>query len=380
MIVPILPSLFTDPKSSEFLLHSINPSWWYFIAGATTGLFGIMQFIFAPILGEFSDKVGRKPVLLGCIAVLIIANTLFAISILIHSFTLAIFSRAIAGISSANFSVAGAVIADSTTFKNRTSNFGIIGMAFGAGFVLGPALCSLLVSITGSSSVPFFFAGGFGLLNLYWVQTMLPETNLHPKDRNNSSLFPGITSIKKAVINKTLRPVYLCSFFFFIPFIFISTFSTFFLTDKFNLNQKELGIYFTTVGVAMILTQGFLLRIVTKITSEYTLICISLLAFCLSLIFFPHMPTLHAQYLFIPAIVIPIALVNSNLNALLSKLSNKDDQGVALGILGSISALISGIAPLVGGFFISHFGYIFLFMFGSISAVIAFLYMRSLQK
>lgn len=140
MIIPIIPILFTDPTSPSFLLAGYSRDAQYLLAGLLTAVFGLMQFLGAPILGELSDVYGRKRLLILGVGVLAISQLLFGFGVEIGSLWLLFISRAVAGLAGANFSVAQASIADVTDPKDRAKNFGLIGAAFGIGFILGPIL------------------------------------------------------------------------------------------------------------------------------------------------------------------------------------------------------------------------------------------------
>jgi DHA1 family tetracycline resistance protein-like MFS transporter len=158
MVIPIIPILFTDPSSPSFMLpdtRSLAISY----CGLITALFGLMQFIASPILGELSDVYGRKRLLTLGVATLAIAQMLFGFGIGIASLALLLVSRAIAGLAGANFSIAQAAIADVSEPHERAKNFGLIGAAFGIGFILGPLLGGWIAHLTGHASSPFWFAG-----------------------------------------------------------------------------------------------------------------------------------------------------------------------------------------------------------------------------
>ena len=169
MIIPIIPIIFTDPTSPSFLLSGYTTGEQYLFAGLLTALFGLMQFLGAPLLGELSDVYGRKKLLILGVGVLAVSQLLFGFGIEIGSLTLLFFSRAIAGLAGANFSIAQASIADITEPKDRAKNFGLIGAAFGIGFILGPTLGGLLSHTFNNAAVPFWIASLLGIGNVLFV-------------------------------------------------------------------------------------------------------------------------------------------------------------------------------------------------------------------
>lgn len=165
LIIPVVPDLI------EELLHSTDNSKASQYAGFLTLAYAATQFLFAPILGNLSDKYGRRPVLL-------LSLLGFGIDYIFVSFAPSItwlfIGRIIAGITGASFTTASAYIADISTSENRTQNFGMIGAAFGLGFILGPLLGGLLGEL--GTRVPFYVAAGLALLNCLYGYFILPES------------------------------------------------------------------------------------------------------------------------------------------------------------------------------------------------------------
>jgi MFS transporter, DHA1 family, tetracycline resistance protein len=122
MVIPIIPIIFTDPTSSSFLLTGISSSYWYFLAGLTTAIFGIVQFFASPILGELSDVYGRKKLLFLGVSVLAFSQCIFGLGIIAKSLTLILLSRFVGGFAAANFSIAQATIADLSQPQDRAKN------------------------------------------------------------------------------------------------------------------------------------------------------------------------------------------------------------------------------------------------------------------
>lgn len=224
MIIPIIPIIFTDPSSPHFLLGGYSVGAQYIFSGAVTALFGLMQFIAAPILGELSDVFGRKKLLMVGVGVLAFSQILFGFGIEIASLSLILVSRAIAGIAGANFGIAQASIADVTAPKDRAKNFGLIGVAFGLGFIIGPTLGGLVASVTGSPSSPFWLAGALGILNMVSISLFLSETNMNRSERKKFTLLRGIHNLQSAFRDVDARPLYLANFLYVSGFVFFTSF------------------------------------------------------------------------------------------------------------------------------------------------------------
>ncbi len=268
MLVPILPVLFTDPTSPSFLLQGYSVGEQYFMAGLLTALFGLMQFIASPILGELSDAYGRKKLLTLGVAVLAVSQLIFGFGIEIASLWLLLVSRMVAGLAGANFSIAQAAIADVSAPNERAKNFGLIGAAFGIGFILGPLLGGFIAETTHNAAAPFWFAGILGIVNVLFISLMLPETHKTMSGAHHFHWLKGIHNIRDAFRDRDARPVYLTNFLYMSGFSFFVSFIGVLLVAKFHFSEASIGTFFGVVGAWMVVTQLFLLRLVAGKYSE----------------------------------------------------------------------------------------------------------------
>lgn len=350
MIIPIIPIIFTDPSSPSFLLHGFSTQMQFLIAGGITALAGIMTFFAAPILGELSDLYGRKKLLAVCIGVLAISQIFFGLGILLSSLTILFISRAVAGLAGANISIAQASIADITEPKNRARNFGLIGVAVGIGFIIGPALGGSIASLSHSASIPFFVAGALGVINLISVTFFLPETRKIPESKlHNITLFKALHNIRAAFNGKESSLLYVSSFMYLTGFAFFTSSTGIFLVQKFSLTEGGLGTYFGVLGMWIVITQGLILRIITKKYTEKQILKYSLVGVASAVIIMPLMPSTIFIYVLLPFIAVPQGLSMANMNALISKSVTPDKQGAAMGINASLSALAQGLVPALAG-------------------------------
>lgn len=348
MVIPIIPVLFTDPDSHSFLLAGYSVNMQYFIAGAITAVFGIMQFIAAPLLGELSDVFGRKRLLMLGVGVLAVAQMIFGFGITIGSLAVLFISRTIAGFAGANFSIAQAIIADVSKPEERAKNFGLIGAAFGIGFILGPLLGGWLAHL-GGSAAPFWFSGILGILNLLFLFYMLPETHQNRRKTEHFHIFKGLQNIKQAFADKDAAPVYWMSFLYMSGFAFLTSFSGVLTVKKYTFSEAMLGTYFGAIGVWVVITQLFVLPLIMKKYRERQVLRFSLIALAVVVGVFPFMPNTIFQFLLIPFIAIPQGLSFAMIGALVSKSVSAEKQGAALGINGSLIALSQGLVPLLAG-------------------------------
>jgi len=342
----------------------------FLIAGAITAIFGLMQFIAAPIFGELSDIYGRKRILTFGVGVLAFSQLLFGMGINIAFVPLLFAARAIAGLAAGNFSVAQAAIADITDPAHRAKNFGIIGAAFGMGFIIGPLLGAWLTAFFGSPAVPFWVASALGLTNVIFISLMLPETHHVRSKERNFSMLKGIHNIRAAIRDVDARPVYLANFFYMSGFTFFTTFIGILLVSL-HFTEATVGTFFAGVGVCIVITQLFILRILANKYSEKAILRYSMLCVALFMFIYPFVGSGALIFILIPFLSVPQGLSVANLPALISRSVSPLKQGAALGINGSMIALATGIVPLVAGIGSSVIGIKLPFIAGSLLVLLA---------
>ena len=356
---PILPQLLGNPNSPHYLLRdgqTVQSG--YITFGFLVAIYPVMQFFATPILGQLSDRFGRKPVLALSLAGTSLGYALFATGIVIKNIPLLFAARALDGITGGNLSVAQASIADVTKPEDRTKNFGLIGAAFGVGFIVGPFLGGVLAdpSVVSwfSASTPFWFAAMLAAANTTQVLLQFDETNKHIR-HFPMQLFKGVANIARAYAMPELRTIFLTSFFFNAGFGFFIAFFGLFLIHRFNFNEARIGNFFAWVGVCAIFTQIVTTRRVAAKFSESQVLKVSLLG--VALVMFAYLAAPSPMWLFLVA---PISstfngLSLANMGGLLSRSVAPQVQGEILGIGSSIAALANSLPPLLGGFFAATF-------------------------
>lgn len=350
MLIPILPIILTDASSPSFLLSGYSVQQQYLVAGLLTAVFGLMQFIAAPLLGELSDIYGRKKLLTLGVGLLALSQVVFGYGIVIASLPLLFVSRMVAGLAGANFSIAQASIADVTEPQDRAKNFGLIGAAFGLGFIIGPVLSGFVAHGTDNASSPFFLAGLLGIVNLLFITYFLPETR-KTEDRvwKKFSMLTGVRNIKVALTEVDTKPVYGASFLYQSGFTFFTSFVGVLLVRTYGFSETSIGVFFGAVGVCIVFTQLVILRYLTKRYSERQILRVSLIVLAVVLAVYPFAPHIYILYMLVPILAVANGLSMANMGALISKGVSKEKQGAALGINGSLMALAQGIGPLIAG-------------------------------
>lgn len=340
IIIPVLPKLI------EQLIHgSISDASRY--GGWLTGTYAIMQFLFAPIIGGLSDKYGRRPVLLFSLFG-------FALDYLFLSFAPSIgwlfVGRAIAGVTGASFTTATAYIADISTNENRAQNFGMVGAAFGLGFIIGPVIGGLLGSF--GPRIPFMVAAGLSFLNCIYGYFVLPES-LAKENRRSfkwKTAVPGLSllSLKKY---PALGGLIVSFFLIYIASHAVQSNWSFFGIEKFGWNTKTIGISLGVVGLLVAAVQGGLIRVVNPWLGNEKSVYTGLLLYALGLLLFAFSSQSWMMFVFL----IPYCLggiCGPALQSIMSVSVPANEQGELQGALTSLISLTSMIGPpLMTGLF-----------------------------
>lgn len=351
IVIPVLATALLDPSAG--LAGDATKEMRNILYGLLVATFSAAQFFGAPILGALSDRHGRRGLLLLSIFGTMIGYIVFALGLMTGSITLLFVSRAIAGFAGGNLAIANSVIADVSDPKSRAKNFGMIGMAFGLGFILGPFLGGVLsdpdISPWFTFSTPFWFAAIISLLNMFSVWKFLPET-LKTKRSAAIDAFTGLRNIRKALGMGSLRTVLLVIFIWSLGINFFFQFYQVFLIGKFQFDQGDIGNLFGFIGLCIALVQGLLTRTLSSRLAPHKIIRVTLLGLSISIPLLLLPDSVWGLYAMNVLIAIWNGLTFPNMTALVSNLAGKESQGEALGITQSVQSLGTILPPLLGGF------------------------------
>ena len=355
ILIPVFPQLVTPGSPDSILPAGWNVAKGFILLGWLSAAYPLAQFLAAPIMGQLADRYGRKPVLAISILGTAIGYALFAIGLLTKNIPLLFFSRILDGFTGGNISVAQAAIADISTPKNRAKNFGLIGMAFGLGFILGPYIGGKLAdpSVVSwfSATTPFWFAAILSLINACLVLIVLPET-LKVKENKRLDLARPFRNIASAFSRPGLRSVMPTSFLFTAGFTFFTTFFGLVLLNKFGFSPSNTGDYFAYVGLWIAIVQGGIVGFVAKKRKDYQVLRIAPFITAIGLMAYFFIPAGEYKWLFLvaPFLALGNGLTMAFMSSLVSRVTPKEMQGEALGINASVMALAQSIPAIISGY------------------------------
>ncbi|CDZ47962.1 TCR/Tet family MFS transporter [Neorhizobium galegae] len=331
LIFPILPSLLQDVTHTENVAPYI---------GIMTALYAVMQFIFAPVLGSLSDRLGRRPVLLISLAGAAINYLFLAFA---PSLWMLLLGRAIAGLTSANTSVAAAYITDISPEDKRARRFGLFNAMFGIGFIVGPILGGALGDYW--LRLPFMAAAMLNACNLLLAFFILPESRTPKREKIDLGALNPLRPLRWVFSVKSLLPI------IFIFFVFSATGEAYgtswalWGSDAFRWNGLWIGLSLGTFGVCQTLAQAFLPGPAVKLLGERTAILTGVASACIALtvmafateswMIFAIMPVFALGGIGVPA-----------LQSLATRQVDESQQGQFQGVLASAVSLASIVGPL----------------------------------
>ncbi|GGP26866.1 TCR/Tet family MFS transporter [Silvimonas amylolytica] len=332
LIFPILPRLLAE------VTHTGNVAAWI---GIMTALYALMQFVFAPVLGALSDRLGRRPVLLISLAGAAINYLLMAFS---SQLWMLFLGRAIAGLTSANMAVAMAYLTDITPEDQRARRFGLFNAVFGAGFIIGPVLGGVLGDY--NLRLPFIAAAALNAANLLLALLVLPESRTPSREPIHLAALNPLRPLRWALAMKPLLPVMLIFFIFSGTGEVYGTCWALWGNDAFQWNGLWVGLSLGAFGVCQTLAQAFLPGPAVKVFGERGAVLAGIAGVCVALV----VMALTRQGWLVFAIMPVFALGGIGapaLQAMATRLVDEGQQGQFQGVLASVVSLASIIAPLV---------------------------------
>jgi DHA1 family tetracycline resistance protein-like MFS transporter len=344
IILPIIPDLIMELTGEGTAMAVIYGMW-------LTTAFAGMQFLFSPVLGEISDRFGRRPILL-------IALLGLSIDYVIHAWaptiTWLFLGRFLAGITGASFTVASAYIADISTKEEKAKNFGLIGAAFGLGFIIGPGIGGFFGEL--DIRLPFYIAAGLTFANFLFGWFFVPEslTLENRRSINVLKMIPGVSLVSL----RNYKGVLLLIFAFFLANLagqaLPSTWS-YYGIERYDWSPREIGISLMVVGLLVAIAQGFLVGVLVKKFGKRTVVISGFLLWTVGMFLF----SLASEPWMLYAFLIPYALggvAGPTVQGVISNQVSEKEQG---NLQGAITGLIS-VTAILGQLIFSPVFYYFI--------------------
>jgi len=343
IIIPVLPKLI------EELIHG-NVSVASQYGGWLTFAYSFMQFFFSPVVGNLSDKFGRRPVLLFSLLG-------FGIDYIFLSFAPTIgwlfLGRAVAGMTGASFTTATAYIADISKPEDRAKNFGMVGAAFGLGFIIGPVIGGLLGHF--GSRVPFLAAAGLTFLNLFYGLLVLPESlpvsNRRKFEWRRANPFGAFRHIRKY---PTVAALAVSFFLVYMAGQSVQSVWAFFGIERFHWSEKVIGLSLGTVGLLFAVVQGVLIRYINPRLGNTRSVYFGFILYTIGLVLFASATQGWMMFIFL----VPYCLGGISGPALQSIITGhvpSNEQGELQGALTSLISVSAIISPVIMTSLFSYF-------------------------
>ena len=343
IIIPVFPKLIMGMEHCDESRAAVIGGWMMF-------WFAVMQFFMSPVLGSLSDKYGRRPILL-------LSLFGFGLDFLLLAFapdlTWLFIGRIIAGIMGASYTTATAYIADISDESNRSKYYGMLGAAFGLGFILGPGLGGLLAGW--GVRVPFIACAILSMLNFLYGYFILPESlkaeNRRIFEWKRANPIGALMHLRKYT---TIIGLLVCFFLLYLAAQAVMTNWQYYSMLKFQWDETKIGISITAVGVLVAFVQGFLVRIVNPKIGNQNAVLIGLALYTIGLLAFGLAPT--GFYMMMA--IIPYCLGGINGPAMQSIMTSSvpaNSQGELQGTITSVQSITSIIGPLMMAGIFNHF-------------------------
>jgi multidrug resistance protein len=339
IVIPLLP-LYAEQH---------RPAGW--VLGLLMASFSAMQLVFSPVLGRLSDRVGRRPVLLLSLAGSVAGYVLFALA---DSLVLLFASRLIAGICGANIATAQAVIADTTPPEGRAKGMGMIGAAFGLGFIAGPALAGLLLQL--GPSAPGWGAAVCSGVALAMTAAFLPESRTAESSPVAHRFASPLARLAHGFHDRRLAPLLALGFLVVAGFAgFEVTFAQF-LHGRLALPHDRVSLMFVYVGVLAAIVQGGLLGRLSRRFGEARLVVAGLLAIVVGCSALAATHRLAPLLALLVVVSFGVGVVTPSLTSLVSRAAGAAEQGAALGAFQSVGSLARIVGPFAAQVALARWG------------------------
>lgn len=344
--------------------------------GAIMAIYSLAQFIFAPILGRVSDRIGRRPVIMLGLFGSSVGYLIYGFA---GSFAGLFLSRAVHGMCAATISTAQAYIADTTDESNRARGMGMIGAAFGLGFVIGPAIGGLLGR--NDLRIPGFFAAALTFANLIFAAMRLPESHQPEPDArlDTSLILAPIRDLPGQLFTHHLSRLFSIAFLTTFSLAAFETTFAIMIPQVYGYGATGIGIFLAFAGLMQALAQGYLVGKIVRRIGEIKLLRIGIILFAIGLAPMANLPLVSTLLLALALLSIGYGFASPTIASMISKRTERELEGEALGINQSASSMARILGPLAGGLLYA-LGSAAPYVGGAIVALMAFILARGLGE
>ncbi|MBI1270068.1 MFS transporter [bacterium] len=355
LIIPALPTYAQELNASKSTIG-------YLIAS-----YSVMQFLFMPFWGRLSDRVGRKKILLVSLTASFLGYLIWGFA---DSIWLLFFSRMVAGFGNANIAVAQAYISDVTSLEDRAKGMGLVGAAFGLGFVIGPAIGAGASAMGMGLAALGFIAAAFSFIDLILTAIYLPEPKVR-SDAGKQRYGMGIGFYLNTLQAPELRVSLLI--FLVSTFAFANMEATLVLltNEQFKFDNMQNMLMFLYIGVLMVIVQGRLIHGLNKKFGERKLIFAGCSLVAVGLVLTPLTSNPIVLYLALGILALGSGINTPANQSMLSKLAPEESVGGVMGVGQSLSTMGRILGPAVGGFAFEHYGATSPYIIGAVTMVLA---------
>jgi len=339
LLLPLLPYYAETYGATGFTVGLLNTS------------FSLMQFFFAPLWGRLSDRIGRRPVILGSLIATAISYAVFGLA---TSLPMLFASRILAGMAGAVIPTTQAYIADTTTPADRTKGMGLVGAAFGLGFIFGPAIGGVLSRY--GYAVPAFASAGLALVAALFAFVLLPESLPREARATAAARRLSAPSLVGALQRPTVRPVLLLFFIGTLCFAALEGIFALFGEHQYGLGPRDMGYLLAYVGIISAVMQAGIVGALVRRFGERAMVLGGFLILGAGMIFAGTSPAYALLLVALGAIAAGNGMAAPSLAGLISVSSSAEEQGGILGVYQSLGSLARATGPFLGGLAFDHLG------------------------
>lgn len=354
LVMPLMAPLFSSPDEG-ILAWNISLAMKDFLYGLTVAIYAVFMFFASPLLGDFSDQIGRKKILLLCLYGEGIGMLVAGIAVVIHSFILFFISRIITGTMAGSLPIAQAAITDISDEHNKTINISLIGFAFTLGFIVGPIIGGFLTNkhliSWFSVSTPFFVTTILAFCNAMGLSFTFKETSIKPHrdiDKKIVRLIKPLIMFANAFRDKAIRNITLTCFFYILGWNAYTFFVLLYLCQKYHFSSIHLGYFMSWIAFAMSFAMLVIIRIMVRYFQTIQILWFSLLISVVG-VFIAMINGVAMQWISVIPIGCGVGLTYASILTLFSNAISSDLQGWIMGVATATMAAAGAFSGLLVG-------------------------------